>query len=219
MKLMIKRNLFFVLFICTMLLACGQNNTKSDILGVALDDNIKNEVEKNISSSQFGSMGSPIPIYNNKIFVDTYVNDRLSSSINGDKETVFKSFYYWNKNGDTLSIDGAYGLFGGTGFTIKIVNGKATLYHLLAGDEDPIFAYNEKDSLVYRLEVPCTDTKIILSEIPDSTKSQTVYGYVEFKSNNYYESPGYYDADELSQRKKLRDNMKIYFKSDRLRIK
>ena len=212
---MMKLNLFVVATVCNLLFACGQVNTKSTIVNVEIDVDIKDKVEKNISSSPF-AMGD-LQVYNNRIFLETYENDKLVATANGDKETVFKSFYYWY--GDTLAIDGAYGLFGGTGFTIKIVNGKATLYHLLAADEEPTFAYNKKDSLLYRLEVPCTDTKITLSEIPDSTKNQTIYGYVEFKSDNYYDSPGYYDADELSQRKKLRDNMKIYFKSNRLKIK
>lgn len=68
-------------------------------------------------------------------------------------------------------------------------------------------------ALIFRLEVPCTDTKIILSEVPDSTKKQIIYGYVEFKSGNYYVSSGSANGHEILPRQKLRNNMKIYFKS------
>jgi hypothetical protein len=61
--------------------------------------------------------------------------------------------------------------------------------------------------------VPCTDTKIILSEIPDSTNKQIIYGYVEFKSDHYYASSGSVNGKEILPRKKLRNNMKLYFKS------
>ena len=112
-----------------------------------------------------------------------------------------------------MGIDGAFGLFGGTGFSIKIIKGKATLYHMLASDEFPSYAYSEKDSLIFRLEIPCTDTKIVLSEIPDKTKKQVIYGYVEFKSGDYYASSGSVDGQEILPRKKQRANMRIYFKS------
>jgi hypothetical protein len=150
------------------------------------------------------------------MLIDFYENDKLilSTKEQDNKSTVFKSFYYWRA--DTIDIDGAFGLFGGTGFNIKIIKGKATLYHMIASDDFPSYAYKEKDSLIFRLEVPCSDTKIILSEIPDSTKNQVVYGFVEFKSREYYASSGSVDEQEILPRKKQRVNMKIYFKSAKL---
>jgi hypothetical protein len=186
--------------------------------GFVVDPNIKTEVEKNISKSEFGSMQEKLLIYNNRMFFDLYEDDNLKISTKGkDTKQVFKSFYYWQ--GDTLGINGAFGLFEGIGFTIKLINGKATLFHMLASDEFPSYAYNEKDNLIFRLEVPCTDTKIILSELPDSTKKQIVYGYVEFKSGEYYQSNGSADGQEILPRKKIRTDMKIYFKSSNLDIK
>jgi hypothetical protein len=70
--------------------------------------------------------------------------------------------------------------------------------------------------LIARLEVPCTDTKIVLSEFPDNTRDQVIYGYVEFKSDNYYAISGTMNSREESPRKKLRANMKIYFKSSKV---
>lgn len=208
--------LIILISFCSTLCSCGQSTKDNSTGGLTIDPNIKAEVEKNISPSEFGAGQDKILIYNNRMLLDFYEDDKLSISLKeqDNKSTVFKSFYYWQ--GDTLGIDGAFGLFGGTGFSIKIIKGKATLYHMLASDEFPSYAYKEKDSLIFRLEVPCTDTKIVLSEIPDSTKKQVIYGYVEFKSGDYYASSGSADGQEILPRKKQRANMKIYFKSGHL---
>lgn len=188
--------LIIIITFCSTLYSCGQSTKENSTGGLTIDPNIKTEVEKNISTSEFGAGQDKILIYNNLMLVDFYEDDKLNISLKeqDNKSTVFKSFYYWQ--GDTLGLDGAFGLFGGTGFSIKIIKGKATLYHMLASDDFPSYAYKEKDSLIFRLEVPCTDTKIVLSEIPDSTKNQVVYGYVEFKSGDYYASSCSADGQE-----------------------
>lgn len=208
--------LIIIIIFCSTLCSCGQSPKDNLMGGLTIDPNIKNEVAKNITPSEFGAGQDKILIYNNRILLDFYEDDKLSISLKeqDNKSTVFKSFYYWK--GDTLGIDGAFGLFGSIGFSIKIIKGNATLYHMLASDDFPSYAYKEKDSLIFRLEVPCTETKIVLSEIPDSTKNQIVYGYVEFKSGDYYASSGSADGQEILPRKKQRANMRIYFKSAKL---
>jgi len=210
--------LIIIIAFCSTLSSCGQSTKNNATGGLTIDPSIKAEVEKNISTSEFGAGQDKILIYNNRMLLDFYEDDKLSISLKeqDNKSTVFKSFYYWR--GDTLGIDGAFGLFGGTGFAIKIIKGKATLYHMLASDDFPSYAYNEMDSLTWRLEIPCTDTKIVLSEIPDSTKKQIVYGYVEFKGGDYYASSGSADGQEILPRKKQRANMRIYFKSAKLEL-
>lgn len=208
--------LILIIIFCSTLYSCGQSKKNNSTNGIFIDPTIKIEVEKHINPSEFGAGQDKILIYNNLLLVDLYENDKLSLSFKEQekKNMVFKSFYYWQS--DTLGIDGAFGLFGGTGFSIKIVKGRATLYHMLASDDFPSYAYNEKDSLIFRLEVPCTDTKIVLSEIPDSTRNHVVYGYVELKSGDYYISSGSADGQEILPRKKQRADMKIYFKSKNL---
>ena len=204
------KNIIFLLGI--LLIACETKNTLS-VKGIIIDATIKEEVEKHIEKlKEVDEVKDKMQLYTNAILVESYQNDTLSFSTTATSEKIiFKSFYYWF--GDTLCIDGAYGMFGGTGFCVKIVKDKVQLYHLLASDDFPTYAYNEKDSLIYRLEVPCTDTKIILSELPDSTKKQIIYGYVEFKSKDFYSSDGMFDGKEELPRIKSRNNMKIYFKS------
>jgi hypothetical protein len=206
-------------FLCILLPACDQTKNSNIIKGLTIDPNIKREAEKRIEySKEFDEYKNMMQVYINSIFVESYENDSLIlSSTDFTNRQVFKSFYFWN--GDTLSLDGAVGIFGGIGFGIDIYKGDATLYHMLSSDDYPTYAYNEKDSLVFRLQVPCTDTKIVLSEIPDSSKSQVIYGYVEFKSANYFVENGEQDGHEILPRQKLRNNMKIYFKSSKLNLR
>lgn len=191
--------------------ACAQLDQDK---GYVLDPSIQQEAVKHISNSELTQPAGPIQIYNNKIDVELYEDDVLKySSADSSTYTVFKSFYYW-KN-DSLCIDGAYGLFGGTGFSICIVKDHAQLFHLLASDEDPSYAATAEGPLEYRLEVPCKQTKIILSHLPTKKYSPVIYGYVEFQSENYFQWSGSVGDKELP-RKKEKANMKIYFKSARI---
>jgi hypothetical protein len=196
-------------------LACGQSKKPGTISNLVIDPKIKQEAQKYIEdSNEFDAYQDKMQVYGNALFTDSYINDSLVLSAK-DKENkqVFKSFYLWH--GDTLSIEGAFGLFGGIGFVIDISKNNATLYHMLSSDDFPTFTFKEKDSLQDRLQVACTGTKIILSELPDSTKKQIIYGYVEFKSGEYYASTGSTNGLE-NPRNKQRDNMKIYFRSSKL---
>lgn len=203
----------FIIAICSTICSCGQSVSNDLMGGLTIDPKIKTEVEKNITQSEYGAGQDEILIYNTPMLIEFYEDDKLINSYKEQdkKINVFKSFYYWQ--GDTLNIDGAYGQFGGTGFSIKKIKDRVILYHLLASDEFPSYAYKEKDSLVFRLEVPCTDSKIVLSEIPDTGHKQIIYGYVEFKSDDYYASSGSAEGKENLPRKKQRTNMRIYFKS------
>jgi hypothetical protein len=118
-----------------------------------------------------------------------------------------------------LKIDGSFGLFSGIGFSIKYIKENVSLYHLLASDEYPSYAYKESDRLIHRLELPCNDVKIQWSEIPDSTKKHIIHGCVEFNSEPYFASEGFAEGREILPRKKLRSNMRIYFKSAYLDMK
>ncbi len=205
-----KKYFFLLIISCLTLCSCGKDN--DPYTDVVIDPKIRKKVEKNISPMEFdaGEM-----LYKNTLHMDLYESGKLVVSTKGKAvKNPFKSFYYWK--GDTLHIDGAYGLFGGFGFTMKVVEGKAILNHLLASDENPSYAYKEKDSLLYMLGIPCTGSKITLSEFPDKTKNQTIYGCVEFKSGEYFESQGFADGKEILPRQRLRADMKIYFKAGEL---
>lgn len=207
--------LFIFFSTCTLF---SQTNNQKEINGLIIDPTIKQQVENHIKESDdFGKMNSVVQVYENSILGEFFENDTLFFS-NDDitKKQLFKSFYYWKD--EKLGIDGAFGLFGGFGFNINFNNNQAELFHMLSSDDFPSYSYNEKDSLIYRLEVPCTETKIILSELPDKEKKQLIYGYVEFNSNNYYSTSGSLDEGKKPPKKRHRSNMKIYFRCKYLEL-
>jgi hypothetical protein len=185
--------------------------TAEEVDGLVIDPSIREEVERRTGNpADFGPMEGML-IYQNSIIADLYENDELTASINAsdNRKDLFKSWYFWHN--DTLWIEGGFGMFTGIGFTLKIENNKATLFHMVSTDDMPAYGYGETDSLRYRLEVPCTETKIILSEIPDSVTRPVIYGYVEFKSKDYYFCR--FGGDHTASREKQRAEMKIYFRS------
>jgi hypothetical protein len=200
--------------------SCGQSKS-SIISGLTISPLIKDKAEKHFRKmdefEKVNTSNMGFQIFENNVEFEFYENDSLIISTQGKpRSMLFKSFYSWE--GDTLTIDGAIGLFGGGGFSIKVVNGKATVYHMLSSDDSPTYAYEVKTELIDRLEVPCHNVKAIVSEIPMKGASKIIYGYVEFKSENYYSSQGTVDGKELRPRKKSRSNMKMYFKSGELKM-
>jgi hypothetical protein len=187
--------------------ACGAEKVE----GIVIDPSIRGDVEQRTGNPADLGPADGMLIYQSTIVVDFYENDELITSIReaDNRKDMFKSWYNWYK--DTLWIEGAFGMFTGIGFTLKISNNRATLFHMVSTDDMPAYGYTETDSLRYRLEVPCSETKIILSEIPDSVNRPLIYGYVEFKSDEYYFCR--FGGDHAASREKQRADMKIYFRS------
>ncbi len=200
---------------------CSCKQTKSSAIdGLVIDPAIRDEAEKHFRSAgkyeEINSSNVGFQVFKNNLEFEFYENDSLVLSTQGKPEELhFKSFYVWQ--GDTLTIDGAIGLFGGGGFAIKVINNKATVYHMLSSDDFPAYAYGEKTELIDRLEVPCHDTRAIISEMPTKGSGKIIYGYVEFKSEDYYSSQWDIDGKE-GTRKKSRSNMKMYFRSGELKL-
>lgn len=206
-----------ILFSLT-LASYGQSNS---IRGLTIDPEIKFEAEKHFTSAseyeKINSSDHGFQIFETSLEFDFYQNDSLiASTQRAPKAILFKSFYLWK--GDTLIIDGAIGLFGGGGFSIQVIDGNATVYHMLSSDDFPTYAYGEKTEIRSRLDVPCHHAKAIVSEIPTKGTGKVIHGYVEFQSKDYYSTNGTVDGKEVGRRIKSRSNMKIYFKSGELRL-
>lgn len=217
----------FIAICCTSLCVWGQTDTLRLAYSVSIDSTIKDDVEKNISPATDEEEQNNYLIYNNRELVDLYLYDEehdrwklgmTTILANKQQDRVFKSFHYWK--GDTLLIEGTFGRLGGPGFLLKIIKDKARLYNLVIADTKeykyPIYAYHTNDSLVYRLEIPCSDTKIILSEMPTPKKSQLIFGYVEFNGGEAYQCDRLGDGGKMPLIK-FKANMKIYFKSAQIR--
>lgn len=204
------KNKILILFILFGITVCAQK-TESKKLELVIDKSIKDIVESKVKKSKYSRDFGGFLIYETPETVEFFVNDSLAMSTNGDKADLFKSFYY-EKN-DTISIDGAFGLFGGFGFSIKLIDKKPFVYTLMAADEIPIYSLTKSDSLELRIEVSCKNVKLILSKQPKLKSEEIVYGYLEFESSEFYQGNPIFGRKETQERIKLKMNMKVYFKS------
>ena len=211
------KNILVLLCLLIGLNAYGQTESQENS-NFEIDEAVKKKVEEKISEDNFDKQLEGLFLfYENPIIVDYYENDSLAISTKHEmKKMLFKSFFY-TKN-DTVTIDGAFGMFGGFGFSIKFIENKPVIYHMLAADDFPIYSMTKDGELALRIEVPCTNTKLTLSELPKLKEEETIYGIVEFESGEYYRSSGMLDGKEIEERRKIRMNMKIYFKSKFLDI-
>ena len=205
------RTIIAILCLVACLQACYQTHIGSTS-DYRIDETIKRQVEGVISEGELGGEMGGILAYENLLIADYYLEDSLMVSLRNEENRLpFKSFFY--TQGDTLSIDGAYGLFGGFGFSIKFIDNRPIVYHLLAGDEFPVYSMTETGELQLRIEVPCTNTKLTLSKEPELKESEILYGVVEFESKDYYQGLGEIHGMEAKRRDRIRMDMKIYFKS------
>lgn len=201
------------------IISCSQTITDNQITGLIIDPKIEEKAKEQFEDSeQFKEFNKILLLYMNSGEVQSYLNDSLITNRTFEDEKIpFKTFHLWQN--DTLTINGGFGIWGGVGFGIEIVNKKARLYHMLSSDDFPTYSYSEKDSLIFRLEVPCNKTKIVVSDLPDSTvQNQIIYGYIEFESEPFYSSAGSADGEEILPRQKIRNNMKLYFKSKKINM-
>jgi len=191
----------------------GQVKNSNDIEGLTINSKIMEEAKKNIKDlKELEDLNVGMQIYESKVAIEFYENDSLIlSTMNNPKSIISKSFYYWR--GDTLTVDGGIGLAVGAGFSIKLIMNKATVYHMVSSDEFPLYAYGETTDIIYRLDVPCRDFTVVLSELPKRGGKQIIYGYVEFESDKYFTRQRIEDGKEIGPRKKSRSNMKMYFRS------
>jgi hypothetical protein len=206
-----------IIFCLGFLTACGQTSPTLEIKGVVIDPAIRNEANKQMSElEEMDSIQNTMSIYANAMWVKTYESDTLAfADTSFSNKQLFKSFYLWR--GDTLVLHGVFGLFGGSGFAIHLRKDGATLYHLVNADASNVFGYQPNDTLTDILNVPCVNTKMVLSELPDSNKKQEVYGYVAFESASYYQAT-MADGKEQLPRSKQRVAMRVYFKSSFLKL-
>lgn len=181
--------------------------------GFTIDPRVKKKVKKRIGK-KVDTWKDGTPLYSNLIIMELYKNDTLafSKKEKDNFKNIFNSYYNWK--GDTLFIGGSFGLPRAEGFLIRLIKGKATLYHtLFSRDIYPRYAYTEKGEVEWSIEVECEKNKIILSDIPERKNNKAIYGYVEFKTSNYYACNLSDDGKENMPRTKQSKEMRIYFVS------
>tara|TARA_Y100000739_G_C20411968_1_gene374899 strand:+ start:60 stop:689 length:630 start_codon:yes stop_codon:yes gene_type:complete len=193
------------------------SNKNSSLL--VIDPSIKNEAKEHFSISKYGNNIQGLMLYENDMGIEYFESNKLLKSIKlkEQNKSTFKS--YFTSKQDTLYINGLYGLWGGSGFSIKIINGQPKLFHVANSDNFPSYSTTKNGDYKQFVEIPCKNTKIILSKEPVKNEKDTIFGYVEFNSVNYFVFPGSADGKELGPRKEISINMKTYFQTKWVELK
>lgn len=201
---------FILTSIVMILISCSEQNSSSPII----DASIKEEAKKHFSTTPFSDqVGQLIMLYKNDIEIEYSEDGQIVKTMKLDdpNPTLFKSNLTAKE--DTLIIGGLYGLWGGSGFRINLLNEEYQIVHLTNSDEFPSYSNTREGEYQYLLKTPCKNTKLILSKEPSKFETDTIFGYIEFESEKYFASPGSVDGKELGPRKEISLKMKAYFQT------
>lgn len=182
----------------------GQKNN------LLINPSIKEKAIAVIRPSAYSKTNDRILTYNNLMQAETFVNDTLISTVTKNRMDIFKSYYYWNKG--TLIIEGGFVLWSNYGFSAKLVKNKVFISQLVRSDEYRLDNYKAgKDKI--RNEIQCKSSKLILEKKPNKSANARIYGYIEFEGGDHF---AIMDNRPLNEKNAFRDNLKIYFKADKL---
>lgn len=179
-----------------------------------INEEIQGEVEKRIAELEVDLKShDEFLLYDNILIADCYENDLLTESYTEQEEKtmMFRSYYY--AQGDTLSIEGVFGVFTGVGIAIDFIDGIPVVYNLLLGEDYPDYSSTPGGTPEERIKVPCSDSKLVLSKMPKVKDREYLYGYVEFRGGPFYQGVATRVGEEPKEDLELRMNMKIYFKA------
>ena len=204
-----------ILFIIVLFIfiACGTsaNDKSKPVNHFTIDSLIQKEAKENISfknrESAFEDGNTFITHYKSK----TYRNDTLYSDI--DTLRNVQSSYYWS--GDSLIV--SMGLAHSYSSLLIISSNKKIKFFLEACTHEnyPKFKLNLSDTATDCLLVPLKDYELILSEIPDISSKQAIYGYVKYgTATYYYDYNGEYNSQNWNDdHYSSRHETDFYFKS------
>jgi hypothetical protein len=181
------------------------NSCQQKTEGFRIDKTIQKEVEERTKSTEFSSSTNETFLYETSADIEFFEDGEVEYDSKGEIKTMFRSYYYEQEG--VISIVGAYGMFDGFGFSIKIQDNKATVYALVSSGDLPNYSLTEDGKREAKLEVPCTNAKLILSKYPEVKNNDPIYGYVEFESQDFYSGLEYQNQTQQ------RLNMKVYFKA------
>jgi hypothetical protein len=147
-------------------------------------------------------------IWKDRFEIEHYKDDSLVITDIDTSYTDIYANYFWKH--DTLNLAGYIGDMTATGFYAYIYKDTTVdFFHNQCAHIHKFYKVKLSDTLATCVHVPCTYSELIISKLPDSTKDEDIYGYVNFKSIDYY----YQNQHEPSKRK---TNMKFYFKASNL---
>jgi len=207
-KILLMKQISMLLCVATLFLSCNSSPTYTK--AITIDSTIKKQVLNNVTkyNDNPNLNGNNFP-YSNKLMMQLYLNDTsLRSTYESPHNEPFQSSYFWNK--DTLVINGTFGLIA---FEIEVYKDTVKVEGVI--DNNFSYKRNINDSIHQTLHIPTTESKLILSQFPDKTKNDPLFGYVEFKETSiYYVQPDNFIPHQEKPIKQ-RKNMKVYFISEK----
>ena len=184
------------------LLHCKSVND-SELHILKIDSSIKQKAIKIISYKK--GLNIQRNWFNSNLYAEHFTNDKIDEIQIDTIEAPFLGKYYWKH--DTLSLSVSYGDLGAFGFDIDIAKDTTgILYFEECSHIHPKFKYKLTDTLSVCAKVPCTYSKLLISKFPYKTEDDVIFGYVNFKTDNFY-----YEDNEGAL--KIRKVMKFYFRA------
>jgi len=165
----------------------------------AIDTSIRSKVLQNIS------FRDKFDAFTTKLNAEYYNNDTLDLVY---KDSLLEDFWgrYWWHN-DTLTLTANMGDLWASGFIVDIYNGNAgDVRHNVCAHENKVLKGKIADSPSICIAAPCSYSELVISGMPDSTSGEAIFGYVKFRSKDYYL------VDDRG-RIKDRTNMSFYFRA------
>lgn len=187
-----------ILFMCT---SCNSENQTFETHIFRIDTAIKSTAQQNIWNAEHGN---PKYLFLSKLSAEFYTDDILEKIEFDTFNAQMWGRYSWHN--DTLTITGNFGDLTSTGFIANVYHDTAYFYHSQCAHTKKRYKNNLSDTLVQCAKVPCSYSQLIISNIPDRTKDEEIFGYVNFRSKDFYSQNG-------NDIKKLRANMAFYFRA------
>ena len=159
-------------------------------------DSIKNMIHL-VSNRTFSNFKTPVEAY--------YLEN--GTTIDSIIEPDFNMISWYHSHQDTISLVAHLGSFETSALLLRFVKGKVNISFFRAphsGQE--VFRINKDQPFTSAVAVPPLRYRLKLTEIPDTTNKQIVFGYIDMESAEYFDK-----RDSLDKKNKIK--MKFYFRS------
>jgi hypothetical protein len=176
----------------------AKDTTQSVIIDSSLRDTVKKHIEF-ISDSRFSEFKTPIEA---RFFTDGLQTDSIIQS-------DFSMISWYSNHQDTIDLVAHVGEFETAALLIRFIKGKPTVLFFRAPHDvegSRYFKIDRADTFFHKIEVTPVRCELKLSEVPDTTNKQIVFGHIDMESGEYYDK-----RDKVEQKHKVQ--MKFYFRS------
>lgn len=164
-----------------------------------VDPSIKAVVLEHISFKE-NSQG-----FDARLTEEYFENDSLVYAVNDTGTRFFWGRYWWWDG--VMRIMAAVGELRTSGFIADVTGPNAgEVKHNVCAHDHGEYCLQPADTPTICVEAPCSSYELVISRIPDSASDEPVYGYVQFKSTDYFHQ----EREGFSRR---RANMRFYFRA------